>query len=455
MLSISIIQFLLLGLVLIPNVFAQSDYSLDWEVSDDEIRNDKGPAYLSFEALQQWHNTSTGLWETTGWWNGANIMTMIGDLAKADDAEELQDVVSRIFELALLKAPIKNPQPGIENPPLNSTTLVAINATSLETGYAKHLDAVTDKLYITYPPDWHDNHGQFTFPKPSSSHGKNDSSYPIIPDPHDWLDGYYDDDLWWALAWINAYDVTSNATYLGLAEGVFIAVSRTWGTYCSGGIYWNWQKTYVNAIANELFFSAAAHLANRVNGDERRAVYLDWAEKSLNWFMNSGMVNDHGTVNDGLTEDCQNNNKTVWSYNQGVLLGGLAELDRTVRRPKFATSSYLRRAAHLAKAALVALSDPKGVIHDECEPDCGDDGAQFKGIFMRNLLKLNAVAQDDVFEEAIGTNAMSIWKRNRMVTPQGLPVFSVNWAGPWVEPANASTQSSAMDALVAAMVVGV
>ena len=45
------------------------------------------------------------------------------------------------------------------------------------------------------------------------------------------LNEFYDDEGWWALAWINAYDVTSEGAYLALAEDIFIAVSRTW-EYC-------------------------------------------------------------------------------------------------------------------------------------------------------------------------------------------------------------------------------
>jgi predicted alpha-1,6-mannanase (GH76 family) len=354
-----------------------------------------------------------------------------------------------VFATALLEGPIKNPQPAIENAPSNSAKLVTINATNIQTGYMKALNSDTNEPYTTYPPDWYEGR-RVMLSKSSASREHNHLPYPSGPDPSDWLNGYYDDDLWWALAWLNAYDVTSNSTYLTLAEGIFIAVSRTWGTYCSdGGIYWSWEKKYVNAIANELFFSTAAHLARRVQGGKEKAVYLNWAERSLNWFLGSGMINEHGTINDGLTEACENNNKTAWSYNQGVILGGLVELYRASSSPSFA---YLMLASDIASAALSALSDENGVIHDECEPGCGGDGAQFKGVFMRNLAKLHSVAPDELYANAIRVNAASIWKWDRCVMHEGLPMFSVNWAGPWVSPANASTHSSAMDALVAAIV---
>jgi predicted alpha-1,6-mannanase (GH76 family) len=130
-----------------------------------------------------------------------------------------------------------------------------------------------------------------------------------------------------------------------------------------------------------------------------------------------------------------------------VILGGLVELDRASPNKK-----HLALASRIAHAALSALSDDDGVIHDGCEPGCGGDASQFKGIFMRNLQQLHAAAPDDAYASAIKKNADSLWANNR--DEERGNVLSINWAGPYVQAGNATTHSSAMDALVAAMSLG-
>ena len=68
---------------------------------------------------------------------------------------------------------------------------------------------------------------------------------------------------------------------------------------------------------------------------------------------------------------------------------------------------------------------------------------------MRNLQLLHKAAPDRRFDKAIRTNADSIWINNR--DEEMGNTLSIDWAGPFVNTANASTQSSAMDALVAAI----
>ncbi|KAK3352390.1 glycoside hydrolase family 76 protein [Lasiosphaeria hispida] len=265
------------------------------------------------------------------------------------------------------------------------------------------------------------------------------------------LNEYYDDEGWWALAWIRAWDVTQNDAFLSMAELIFADMQNGTDDKCGGGIWWSKDRAYKNAIANELYLSVAASLANRVPGYNE--YYLDIAKREWAWFKSSGMINEGKLINDGLrinaNGSCVNNGLNTWSYNQGVVLGGLAELSRAS-----GDKSYLNEAVGIGKAAIKLLSDNMGVIHESggCEPNCGGDGSQFKGIFMRNLHYLHSVAPQDEFRTVILANADSIWANDRDAANNRL---GISWTGPASAGGgpNASTHSSAMDVLVAAMAV--
>ncbi|KAH8803369.1 glycoside hydrolase [Xylogone sp. PMI_703] len=360
-------------------------------------------AETALDVLQAWYNETSGIWNTCGWWNGANCMTAIADLAKIDSS--ILDTATEVFENTWINAPSVNPGQGVEK-------------------------AVVDGRPETiYPNSW--PHAQ------TANRGQQGQVNASL-----WLDGAYDDDAWWALAWIAASDVTGNQDYLDLAAGIFEDLAGVWPTTCgNGGIYWTSERTYVNAIANELFLSLAAHLSNRV--PDQKQYYLEWAQNEWTWFSTSGMINSNYTINDGLTTACTNNGQTEWSYNQGVILGGLAEMYRADNN-----QSYLDEAAKIAQAAINLLADEQLVIHESCEPDdCNADQTQFKGIFIRNLLLLQSVAPNDLYVQVIDANAASIWASDRNSANQ----FGVDWSE-LVTGVTASTHSSAMDALVANVV---
>lgn len=262
------------------------------------------------------------------------------------------------------------------------------------------------------------------------------------------INSYYDDQQWWALAWIEAYDLTDNASYLAMAERIFANVAGNgWDTAtCGGGVWWDTAKRYKNAIPNELFLELAAKLANRTKGTAS-ANYLKWAQMEWAWFKASGMINRQNLINDGLNSTdpgaCTNNGGTTWTYNQGVILGGLAELHHADQDP-----TLLPEAEAIAGAAISHLS-VNGIL---TEPGnlSGGDGPQFKGIFLRNLLELYkeipaTSAQAAQYRRFAEANAQSIWTHDRGPENElgGL------WQGSF-DSADATRQTSALDALIAA-----
>lgn len=51
------------------------------------------------------------------------------------------------------------------------------------------------------------------------------------------LNGFYDDELWWTLAWIKVYDVTGDSKYLDAAAAIFEDAKSSFGTSNCGALW--------------------------------------------------------------------------------------------------------------------------------------------------------------------------------------------------------------------------
>jgi predicted alpha-1,6-mannanase (GH76 family) len=257
----------------------------------------------------------------------------------------------------------------------------------------------------------------------------------------DFLNDFYDDEGWWALAWIRAYDLTGHARFLKMANVIFDDMAGGWNDHCGGGIWWKKNSRYVNAIANELFLAVAIRLHQRAPGDAGPGSRLDWAMREWAWFAKSGLINSDNMINDGLDRRCENNGRTTWSYNQGVILGGLADLYKST-----GDSNYLNQAMGIADAAIRNLSSERNVLMDPCEDwDChGGDVPQFKGIFIRNLAYLYDLTRKPDYAEFLFRNAHSVWFNDR----DSANHLGLRWTGPF-DQADAARHSSAMFAVSA------
>lgn len=213
-----------------------------------------------------------------------------------------------------------------------------------------------------------------------------------------------------------------------------------WNNTCGGGVIWAIPTlSYKNAISNELYLKLAASLHNRIPGDTK---YLERAQAAWTWFNNSGMINSQELINDGLTDNCTNNGDTEWTYNQGVILGGLAELYIAT-----GDDSLLDAARSIADAVIASdVLSPNGILYEYgCEPDndCDNNQQAFKGIFTRNLAELNVLLSDAPYSSYLEDNAQSVWTNDR----DG-DLYGISWAGPY-SAASVGTQSSAISLFVA------
>jgi predicted alpha-1,6-mannanase (GH76 family) len=255
----------------------------------------------------------------------------------------------------------------------------------------------------------------------------------------DFEDSYVDDTGWWALAWLQFYTMTSNSSYLQTAEAAASYMHAQWDTDASscggaGGVWWEITSSGDIgrlSIPNELFLELTAWLYN-VTGN---STYLSWAEAEWSWLGGSGLITSSNLVYDGLGGTCAPGG-TYWTYNQGVILAGLAQLYQAT-----GNASLLTEAENIATAAIAKLA-PDGVLAESCEPSgCDGDQTSFKGIFVRDLKVLASIAGTSQYTNASNQLGL-VWSAALPACPASLT--SAN-------PCDSQTQVSAEDALVAAL----
>ena len=249
------------------------------------------------------------------------------------------------------------------------------------------------------------------------------------------LDSWTDDDGWWGLAWVDAYDYAKvydpahAERYLTQAKDIFTYMAAQWETTdCGGGLWQNQKPTHTkDAIANEVFLALAASLSRRT-GEQ---LYGDWAMREWKWFSATGMINSDHLVDDHLSSaksphPCAPQHGQFWTYNQGVLLGALTDLyeSNKASNPKLA-DSFLKQATSIADCVIdkhcggntnishFPLVDARGILTEACgtNPCTYGPSYQFKGIFVRNLAKLNKATGK--YTAFLAANAASAWTQDR------------------------------------------
>ena len=346
-------------------------------------------AEAALDRLQQWYNHETGLWKSYGpsWWQSANALTTLIDMAHAGSpkAKKLANTV-------------------VPN------TFRAAGAFNVREGHRL---------------------------RRSLGHAES---------PNPFSNSFYDDEGWWAMAWIKAYDLTGNKAYLATAEALFADMTTGWGTNCSTeAMWWDKQHSHMDPISDTLFLEVAAWLANRPTAAEKKSHYVQWATRIWDGFRRGPMyVSEEHYVTAGVNiKTCQLPKKAHgYTYSNGALVSGLVALSATTGKPE-----YLQE-AHKVAHTIMKIMAKNGVLREpninQAKP--GQSAPQWKGVFMRGLARLHAADPKPEYRQFAQQCANSIWAKNR----QSAAELGPDWLGPFHSPANASPQSSAMDGIVAA-----
>jgi Glycosyl hydrolase family 76 len=280
----------------------------------------------------------------------------------------------------------------------------------------------------------------------------NKVAFPAGVKSGDAIEGHFisrsiDDAAWWGIAWVRAYDLSHDPKYLTEATTIATYVNGYWDTStCGGGVWWDRERTYKNAVTVGLYVGLSAALHNRVAGD---TTWLNRAVTGWNWFARSGLINSSNLVNDGLTGSCANNRGTVYSYNQGLAIGAAVEVWRAT-----GNADVLAAARRLADAAMTSTAlTSNGILTESCDAanaTCDDNGKQFKGVFMRYLMDLADVTGVASYRTYAQTQANSIWSADR----DSLNRLGARWNGAtsasYPNVRDWRTQASALSGLLAA-----
>jgi hypothetical protein len=228
---------------------------------------------------------------------------------------------------------------------------------------------------------------------------------------------YYDDNAWVGLNLVHAYQVTSDTTYLTMAQDEFNFVVTGWDTNsadgCPGGIYWeDVAGSQRNATAN----AANAELGAELDLLTHDTTDLAWAQYIYGWTVDclgtsSGLYDDH--VEPNGTVDA-----TIWSYNQGVMVGAGVLLNKAT-----GTASYLTQAEQTANAAVAYFGS--GSVLD-------NQGTAFDAIYFRDLFLLNQVAPNTSYVAEATSFGATMWSQ-RQSTGLFNPQYGVNGTAPMVE----------------------
>lgn len=252
------------------------------------------------------------------------------------------------------------------------------------------------------------------------------------------MNEFYDDEAWWALASLRAYEITKNPRYLENAQSLWEDIRGGWSDDLGGGIWWRKdERRTKNACINGPATILAARLY-KFTGDKDD---LAQAERIYAWLRQT-LLADYGLVQDSIDRNGNIDGRT-FTYNQGTFIGAAVALYQATGK-----AQYLADAQRVANASIAALVDWNGILSESGN----GDGGGFKGIFVRYLVWLiqalppSEDAARQRYVQFLVKNATSVWENGR--NARGL--FGSAWAGPPPAPVSrveSLTNASAVELL--------
>ncbi|NTS42580.1 glycosyl hydrolase family 76 [Flavisolibacter sp. BT320] len=251
------------------------------------------------------------------------------------------------------------------------------------------------------------------------------------------LNEFYDDMDWNALAMLRAFEATGDQKYKTAVDAVWTDIKTGWNTTMGGGIAWRKAMPYYkNTPAN----APAAILAARLYKKTKNADDLAWSKKIYSWLKDSLYNKNTGWVYDGMNSDNDGKRNTTWkfTYNQGTFIGAAVELYSITNDAGYLNDALQAANFTLTDNTLTNFTD--NLLRDEG----GGDGGLFKGVFVRYLTQLilapGMVSSDKQrYTNYLKHNAQTLWNTG---TDKSYLLYGTYWKTPPGATTDFTTQAS-------------
>jgi len=209
---------------------------------------------------------------------------------------------------------------------------------------------------------------------------------------------YYDDNAWVGLNLMQEYGLIHRRSDLTYAETAFRFIVSGWDTRttvaCPGGVFW---EDVAGSTRNTVSNAPNAELGVEIYRATHDPYYLTWATRMYDW-VRSCLENSSGMYYDHL-DDSGNISNSLWSYNQGTMIGAGVLLYRAT-----GDRTYLQQAEQTAAASVAYYGAGDNLLHQP---------AVFNVILFRNLYALAKINHDPSYAQMAAAYADTAWLQDR------------------------------------------
>ena len=228
-------------------------------------------------------------------------------------------------------------------------------------------------------------------------------------------DRFYDDNVWLAIDFLEAYTSTGEYDYLKKSLEIWQFIISGWDDEV-GGIYWCEQK---KESRNTCSNAPGAVLALKLFESTDSLYFKEWGVKLYSWTKEYLQDSTDYLYFDNIKMDGRVD-KTKYTYNSGQMMQAASLLFKIT-----GDKSFLNDAQNIAKYAMLHFTDDFVTPQGKTIRLFKNTGNWFNAILFRGYAQLYAIDEKPVYIKVFRDNLEHLWENAR--DENGL--FSNDWSG--------------------------